>query len=68
LSRLRNPLNPRLLGVTAVAFSALYLLSDVIEAIQRGLSDGQRLRLCGLQLVNNDLAMKLLKRGRALLE
>jgi hypothetical protein len=41
LSRLRNPLNPRLLGVTAVAFSALYLLSDVIEAIQGGFSDGQ---------------------------
>ena len=30
-----------LVGATALAFSALYLLSDVIEAIQGGFSDGQ---------------------------
>jgi hypothetical protein len=30
-----------LVGLTALAFSALYLLSDVIEAIQGGFSDGQ---------------------------
>jgi hypothetical protein len=31
----------RLVGLTALAFSALYLLSDVIEASQGGFSDGQ---------------------------
>lgn len=31
----------RLVGLTALVFSALYLLSDVIEAIQGGFSAGQ---------------------------
>jgi hypothetical protein len=31
----------RLVGLSAVLFSALYLVSDVIEAIQGGFSDGQ---------------------------
>jgi hypothetical protein len=31
----------RLVGLMALVFSALYLLSDVIEAIQGGFSDGQ---------------------------
>jgi hypothetical protein len=38
---LRNVSTARLVGLMAVAFSALYLLSDVIEAIQGGFSDGQ---------------------------
>jgi hypothetical protein len=38
---LRNASTARLVGLMAVAFSALYLLSDVIEAIQGGFSDGQ---------------------------
>ncbi len=37
---LKRPL-ARLVGLTALGFSALYLLSDVIEAIQGGFSDGQ---------------------------
>jgi hypothetical protein len=38
---LRNMLTARLVGLTALAFSALCLLSDVIGAIQGGFSDGQ---------------------------
>ena len=37
----RNGPPARLVGLTALAFSALYLLSDVIEANQGGFSDGQ---------------------------
>jgi hypothetical protein len=40
-TRPRNPFSARLLGLTAVALSALYLVSDVIEGIQGGFSDGQ---------------------------
>jgi hypothetical protein len=46
-TRPRNPFSARLLGLTAVALSALYLVSDVIEGIQGGFSDGQ----LGLTLV-----------------
>jgi hypothetical protein len=36
----RHP-GTRLVGLIAVTFSALYLLSDVVEALQGGFSDGQ---------------------------
>jgi hypothetical protein len=41
MSELRNVHTATLVGLTALAFSALYLRSDVIEAIQGGCSDGQ---------------------------
>jgi hypothetical protein len=41
VTELRSISAATLIGLSAVAFSALYLLSDVIEAIQGGFSDGQ---------------------------
>jgi hypothetical protein len=46
-TRPHKPFSARLLGLTAVALSALYLVSDVIEGIQGGFSGGQ----LGLTLV-----------------
>lgn len=39
--KLRDIAPAAVVGVTALAFSALYLLSDVIEALHGGFSDGQ---------------------------
>jgi hypothetical protein len=36
-----RPPGTRLVGLIAVTFSALYLLSDVVEALQGGFTDGQ---------------------------
>jgi hypothetical protein len=47
MSELRNVHTARLVGLTALAFSALYVRSDVIEAIQGGCSDGQLQTFCG---------------------
>jgi hypothetical protein len=41
MNELRNVPAVRLVGLMALVFSALYLSSDVIEAIQGGFSDGQ---------------------------
>lgn len=41
MTALRGIPTTALVGVTALAFSALYLVSDIIEALQGGFSDGQ---------------------------
>ena len=41
MTALRNIPTAALVGLTALGFSALYLVSDVIEALQGGFSGGQ---------------------------
>jgi len=41
ITHVRNIPTATLVGLSAIAFSALFLLSDVIEAIQGAFSDGQ---------------------------
>ena len=41
MTRYTNMRTAQVVGLMAVVFSLLYLLSDVIEAVQGGFSDGQ---------------------------